>query len=246
MKAIEAGELLSAWERGLDRPLLQRALILLSVAAPGLSPDTLLKLSIGQRDYRLLQLRETLFGKRLSNTAICPGCNEYLEWENQTTDFLSLCPTVDDKCSEFTLTSNEYSVRFRLPNSLDLAASADSEDIETVQRSLLAKCVLEAKHADTICEASQLPDIVFQELTEQIETLDTLADIQISLDCPECSQQWNALFDIAGFLWQEVNEWAEQMLQVVYKLAAGYGWSEDEILRISPVRRQLYLGMLGS
>lgn len=246
MKALEAAELLSAWEKGLNQPLLQRALILLSVASPGLSGEALLQLSIGQRDHRLLQLRETLFGTRLSSTAVCPGCNERLEWENQTTDFLSQCDAVTEKESEFILESDEYFVRFRLPNSLDLASVADNEDFDVAQHALLSACILEANIAGNTCTFSQLPGFIVLQLTERIETLDTLADIHISLDCPECSHQWSALFDIASFLWQEVNDWAEQMLQVVYRLAVGYGWSEEEILHISPVRRQLYLGMLGS
>jgi len=44
----------------------------------------------------------------------------------------------------------------------------------------------------------------------------------------------------------EVNEWAERQLQTVHKLARAYGWTEREILNLSPVRRQLYLGMIES
>ena len=57
--------------------------------------------------------------------------------------------------------------------------------------------------------------------------------------------EWVVVFDIAGFLCQEIDHWAGRMLRTVSKLAAAFGWSEREILRISPLRRQLYLGMLG-
>jgi len=86
--------------------------------------------------------------------------------------------------------------------------------------------------------------VVIQALTERIESLDPQADIRIHLTCPGCCHSWCALFDIASFLWAEINGWAERMLQMVHRLAASYGWSERDILNLSPVRRQLYLGMV--
>ena len=92
----------------------------------------------------------------------------------------------------------------------------------------------------------QLPDSVIRKLNQRIEVLDPQAEIRINLLCPECSHKWDVFFDITSFLWTEINDWAKRMLQMVHKLALGYGWSEHEILNLSPVRRQLYLGMLGS
>ncbi|MEA1978379.1 MAG: phage baseplate protein, partial [Chloroflexota bacterium] len=66
----------------------------------------------------------------------------------------------------------------------------------------------------------------------------------MTLTCPECSHQWEVLFDIASFLWTEINNWAERTLRTVHQLASAYGWAEREILNLSPVRRQLYLGMV--
>jgi hypothetical protein len=246
MKPLEARDLLSAWEKGLNQASLQRPLVLLAAAFPGISPDTLVKMSVGQRDRGLLQMRECLFGQKLQNTAVCPQCTERLEWENQVADFL-LPPhenTTTDQ--EFELDSGEYSLLFRLPNSLDIDRVAGDANTETAQQILLSRCLLKASRSGAVCELQQLPDSAIQQLTDRIEALDSQADIQIELDCPACSHRWVVLFDIANFLWKEVNAWAEQMLQTVYRLAAAYGWSEREILSISPVRRQLYLGLIAS
>ncbi len=245
MKTLEAAELLSVWEEGLNQPLLQKALILLAAAFPGKDPETLVKLSVGQRDQHLLQLRDCLFGQKLLNTALCPQCNERVEWENRTTDFLAQSDEGAATSNEFELEAGEYALRFRLPNSLDIAAVVNNESSKNAQQQLLSRCLLEANRAGTRCDFAQLPDFIIQKLIHQIETLDTHADISIKLNCPHCSHDWVVLFDIASFLWKEVNDWAGQMMQIVYKLAAAYGWSEREILGISPVRRQLYLGMLG-
>jgi len=133
-----------------------------------------------------------------------------------------------------------------LPNSLDVVEASNSENTEKAQQLLLSRCVLKASQAGVSCDIDQLPESIIQTLNQRIEHLDPQADIRIQLNCPECSHNWDVLFDIASFLWTEINDWAEQMLQMVHKLATGYGWSEKEILNLSPVRRQLYLGMLGS
>ena len=100
--------------------------------------------------------------------------------------------------------------------------------------------------AGTSCDVDDLPAHVVQALNERMEELDPHAVIHMNISCPGCEHNWDVLFDIANFLWTEVNDWAERMLQMIHRLAKGYGWSEHEILKLSPVRRQLYLGMLGA
>ena len=39
--------------------------------------------------------------------------------------------------------------------------------------------------------------------------------------------------------------WALRTLAEVHRLASAYGWREQDILALSPARRQLYLGMVG-
>jgi hypothetical protein len=247
MKSLTAEELLAAWELGLNRPLLQRALFLMAAAFPEQSPDALLELSIGQRDLRLLQLRERLFGQQLSNSSVCPECGQRIEWENRVSDFAAQAEQLN-AADVHVLDTDGYLLRFRLPNSIDIAAVVndygEDSDTKNAERRLLSRCVLEIEHAGTDCDLNLLPDTVIQLLAQRIDTLDPQADIRIQLNCPVCAHSWDVLFDIASYLCAEVNDWAEQMLWTVYKLASAYGWSERDILRLSPVRRQLYLGML--
>jgi hypothetical protein len=90
---------------------------------------------------------------------------------------------------------------------------------------------------------ADLPQHALDALSQQIEKLDPQAEIRTALTCPACSHQWEVLFDIAGFLWTEINNWAERTLRSVNLLASAYGWTEREILSLSPVRRQLYQGL---
>ncbi len=245
MKTLRAEELLYVWEQGFNQPLLQRVLILLVTAFPEMSPDALVKLSIGQRDQRLLQLRESLFGQQLLNTAVCPQCDQRMEWENRITDFVDQTEEQSTAVQTFDLNDEGYTLQFRLPNSLDITAVINTESTEIAQRQLLSRCLLKVEREGKRYEPAQLPDSIIQKVIQAIEIQDSYADIRLQLNCAECSHRWDVIFDIDSFLWTEINDWAERMLQTVHRLAVSYGWSEREILRLSPVRRQLYLGMLG-
>lgn len=252
MKSLNADELLTVWEQGLQQPLLRRALMLLAAAFPEIPADHLSKLSIGQRDGLLMQLRECLFGQTLLNTAVCPECHERIEWQNNLSDFLLSRDQIQTPLKEFDLDIGGYQLLFRLPNSLDIAAvinsnhKQDQKHYQRYQQQLLSRCLLKIEQQGTGCDFEELPAAVLVSLIDHLEVLDPQADIRLNLTCPECSHVWTVLFDIASFLWTEINDWAEHMLQTVYQLAAGYGWSEQEILRLSPVRRQLYLGLMGA
>lgn len=243
MRNLNAADMLNVWEQGLNRSLLQRTLILLVAAFPEMGPDTIAELSIGSRDRCLLTVRERLFGSRLVNNAECPQCTGRIEWEQDISELVvetANCQTAHHSLLEI----DDYRLDFRLPNSTDMA-ELEGRSTEVALQQLLRRCILTAEHAGKCCDIDQLPESVIQALNQRIEELDPQAEIRINLTCPECSHRWEIFFDITGFLWTEINEWAERMLQTVHKLARAYGWTEREILNLSPVRRQLYLGMVG-
>lgn len=79
MRELDVAELLSVWERGQGRPSVERTLALLAAACSETAPEALAELSLGERDSRLLALREWTFGPRLASVAACPACGEQLE-----------------------------------------------------------------------------------------------------------------------------------------------------------------------
>src|SRR5215472_12050394 len=66
MHGVSSVRLLEAWERASTQPPALRAITLLSVAYDEESADRLATLSMGQRDARLLRLREQTFGTCLN------------------------------------------------------------------------------------------------------------------------------------------------------------------------------------
>jgi hypothetical protein len=83
------------------------------------------------------------------------------------------------------------------------------------------------------------------EMTATIAAADPLAEIVLELECPDCGAAWSAPFDIVRFLWSEVEAWVMRILDEVHVLASRYGWSEAEILALSPQRRQHYRELIG-
>ncbi len=245
MHSLNERQMLTIWEHGLDQPMLQRALVMLMAAYPEISPDQAAKLSIGVRDSHLFRLREQLFGSRIHNSAKCPCCKEQVEWENEVADIcIPMLPGVTSS-ERFMLEVEGYRICFRLPSSIDIAEIMNRHHNNMISNALLAQCVLSVEKDATPMDVQQIPEHAIQALELRLDELDPQAQINIDLTCPGCTHQWKVLFDIVSFLWQEINHWAERMLQAIHALARGYGWSEEEILNLSPVRRQLYLGMLG-
>jgi hypothetical protein len=244
MRALSAADLLTVWERGIGQSLVQQGLLLLAASFPETPPEDLAHLSIGQRNGRLLSLREQVFGPKLISVAVCPSCSNELQL---TFNAAEVRTRIGEMTSELlTLALDDYEVSFRLPNSNDLLAIAgNKEDISTSRGLLLTRCLLEARHKGIGQQVEQLPQNVVEAVMEQMAQADPQADVQLNLDCPECGQSWSVAFDIVSYFWGEIHAWAQRILRDVHLLASAYGWREADILTMSPQRRQCYLEMIG-
>lgn len=242
MQPLTATELLAVWERGLDQTLLERVLTLLAVASPEMDAAAIAQLPIGRRDAMLMQLRAWMFGQRLVNTAHCPQCTERVEWENRIADLSIAAKPDPDGPDAFGLKVAEFELQFRLPDSTDIAAAMETSDDQTARDGLLKRCIVQARRLDETCDIGHLPATVLDALSRRMEAMDPQAEIRIELTCPSCAHRWRIVFDIASFLWTEIDRWAQNMFLTIHKLASTYGWSEAQILGLSPVRRQMYMG----
>ncbi len=242
MRPLSAAELLSAWEQGMTGSAFGRMLPLLATACPDLPLEAIRQLSIGQRDARLLKLREWTFGSQLPSVADCPRCNERLEWTIDTDDLEFGGGTQIPE--QLIFETGDYSIKFRLPNSLDLEAVAEAVDSEAATIELLKRCVLEARVIDREVSPGELNEEVTSGLTRRMSELDPQAEVQIDLTCPSCGHGWEILLDVETFFWAELNAWARRMLSEVHILACAYGWREADILSLTPLRRQYYLDMV--
>lgn len=226
----------------MDRPLMETSLHLIATASSVHDLSGVASLSIGQRDARLLQLREWMFGPRLKNVAKCPHCSEKIEWENEVKE-LRLQPLLPGVGTIFDVTIETYHISFRLPTSNDLFHLKQSSS-QTPARELLNRCITSIRRENEIVVPSDLPVNVIEKINDLMNKEDPQADIMMLLTCPSCKTQWQSGFDILSYFWSEINSWAKHLLQEIFILAKFFGWSEREILEIGPKRRRLYLEMV--
>ncbi|HVT57264.1 MAG TPA: phage baseplate protein [Thermoanaerobaculia bacterium] len=244
MHALAARELLEVWERGADQAPVEQALALLAGACPETPGEELAGLSIGRRDALLLELREGTFGPDLVSVASCPACGARLETAFRAADIRA--EPKAGAAGPLELTGDGWTVRFRLPNSLDLAAlsALDAAGEAAGRELLLGQCVLSAELGGRPAAAADLPEEVVRAVAERMERSDPQADVRIALGCPACGHRWEPVFDILSFFWTEITAWAERTLREVHLLASAYGWREAEVLALGPRRRQAYLRMV--
>jgi hypothetical protein len=238
MSSLTASRLLAAWEQGAGQIPLERAYALLAVAFPAEDRSLLIDLDVAERDAKLLELHELLFGGRMEGLADCPACQERVEMSFQASELIA-SQARQPGPSEYQLERDGHWVHFRLPASRDLYM-AMAEPPDRRRRSLAERCILETRPG----EPAQLPEAVITAMSERMAEVAPLADVWFALTCPACGHQWQAPFDIASYLWAEVEAWSYRTLQEVHSLARAYGWSEAEILGLSAWRRQFYLSLL--
>lgn len=257
MRVPSATELLTVCERAMNASPTARALAMLAAALPQVLSSALAELPIGARDQHLMRLRERMFGLQVAGVSQCPRCHERLELEfslhdvgldvSATTDSDAtfLAPSeaqVRDWCSE------DYVVTYRLPNSKDLLALANADEESTAAKTLLARCIVDARKgkAGESVSVAALPDSVIESIALAMGNADPGANTELKLTCPSCQHTWASLFDIGAFLWEELQTWAHRTLRDVHAIARAYGWSESSILAMSATRRQTYLELLRS
>jgi len=242
MRALSVPELLGAWESGLEQGPVERALTLLGAACPETPRDSLARLSIGRRDASLLTLREWTFGSRVDSLVECPRCGQRLEIAFNIADVR----VEGEAPPELPATVEEYQLRLRPPDSTDIAAIAAEPAVERKRQLLFERCLIEARRGGEEAPAGKLPPEALNAVAERLAEADPQADIQLDVACSCCGERWKSAFDIAAFFWSEIDAWACRILREVHTLASAYGWSERDILALTPARRQFYLEMVGA
>jgi len=238
-------EIVHIWEVGRFQHPLDRALTLLDVACVEIDRSSLAALTIGQRDKLLFELREQTFGSKFNGFAECPQCRENMEISLMSEDIPKLCnPPATNFVYTIDLNQEEVSIKFRLPDSRDLAAAAGTNAAESARAVLVERCVIEASLGGETISVCELPDDIITRLAARMSESEPVADIQLDLCCPSCDKRWQQPFDIGLYFWAEIAAQTKRLLRDVHTLARAYGWSETAILSMSDARRNYYLELV--
>ena len=90
-------------------------------------------------------------------------------------------------------------------------------------------------------DPASLPPAVVDAVEAALAAADPFAELLVTLTCPACSHEWSAVLDPVEFVWERLERWARHLGDDVHVLASAYGWSEADILALTPQRRRLYL-----
>lgn len=228
--------LMALWECGVSDCSASRGEALLRAA--GAEPAG----TLGELNARLLELHQSLFGAEIDLLSTCPGCGTVSQFSCDCEALVPQRAQTDPSASHW-LDTDGYRVEFRLPTAGDVGAASARSTPETFPHHLLDRCVLTSTWGDAAVAVHELPAPVLDMVSSRMEQLDPGASLSFALRCPECEARWDAILDVAQLTWQTIQTAAEKLLVEVDALARTYGWTEAEVLSLSPIRRAAYLQM---
>lgn len=227
MKRPRDSAVLDWWEDAralspIDRPLHLLALFVEASAA------AIADWPIGRRDRALLDARAILLGPEIRAIAACAACGAEVE-----AVFTARAITVDDEGADEAALAD--GTRLRVATSRDLAAALASP---RPRLALAQACTVEG--------APDWTEAKVAEAGAALQALDPQADVRLALECAECDTGWTAPLFVEPFLWRELGAWARGRFHEVDRLARAYGWSEADVLALSPQRRRTYVELAAS
>lgn len=247
MFALSTADILAIWERGQGQRPLERSLSILDGCCPCLRKVDLALLPIVQRDAILLYLREKTFGNEAKAFAVCPQCREHLELNLNIRGLMDRFSDISREIPPVPLemTVGKFRFQIRFPDSKDIAEAIRTGTQNAARASLIERCIKEAAREDLPIAVSEIPEEVISELAEHMAEAYSQREILLNIQCSSCNHSWHSAFDIGSFFYAEIAAAAKRLLEDAHKLASSYGWSEKEILAMSPARRRFYLEKVG-
>jgi hypothetical protein len=239
-------ELLAIWDSAAGCAVPDRATALLALSGTTGSPrDDLAAvraMSVGARDESLIEMRARTFGDDVVGVATCLTCRVPIEVNFSLSQLSRMAPP--SRPDQLTVAIGEFEVHLRRLEVADVD-SLGCTDAQTARIELLSRCVVRATAAGGPVAVEDLPLEVVAAIDDALAAADPHADLRCALLCPDCGDSWDEVFDIATFLWAELDAWALSIMEDVHRLAEAYGWREYDVLALSSQRREAYLDLVG-
>lgn len=212
-------------------------MVMLNWALPEMDESQRWHLPIGMRDRYIMQLRALTFGSNLVVRCSCPTCDLELEGQFDLGEALKSAPS--EVPFKFEAVIDGHTASLRCPSTQDLLALAVLP-IDQAAAELLARCIVAVDNDSP--EGENKPDR--STVARKLSEVDPLMNLSLTFHCDSCDSEWEEPLEIVDLFWQELEAVAQRLLAEVHALASVYGWSESQILSLSPVRREMYLNMV--
>jgi hypothetical protein len=209
-------------------------------------------LTVGDRSFLLLKLREATFGPDVALVASCawPDCGEKVDIAFRIPDIPVREQPEPGPVHEVRLSADAApdapdaarNVRFRLPTGADQAACAGllERNPAVALRTLLAACLV----ADGGPAAATLTPLARAEIEAAMAAAAGGPTLTMRASCPGCGRGFDIPFDVPDFFFGEVAASSDLLLRQVHYLAFHYHWAESEILDLPRERRLRYVELL--
>lgn len=232
MRGLTAGDFLDLSDDGGSLDWITRGLMLTGAAWRQASPAECAALPVGARNRLVLALRVLTFGREMPLRLRCRACGADLVARVDLGAVLAGHAAEPPATVRVAIEDEE--VEARLPSSGDLLATAGLPPGEG-EWALYERCLVSRTAGD--------PVTARQRIAEAMALADPLAVLEVDLECDQCHTRSSEPFDIVTCFWKEIDAGARRAELDVHALASAYGWSEEQILALSPARRARYLAL---
>ncbi|AYF90646.1 hypothetical protein D6Z43_27210 [Pseudomonas sp. DY-1] len=215
-----------------DRPGLVTAL--LTQCASGTDIGFWWAQPVSRRSAALLRLVAATDGVHsLPFSARCPACNEVFEFELQLAPLLG---TAEAEGPIQVSLGPDSQVTLRRPTGEDLRnwRQARPGTPDVARRLML----------DSLLLAGQVRPEDEAQLSAAIAEADPLVALAVGCNCPACGADSEVPIDLDDAALARLNARQRALLRDVHDLASRYGWSEAQVLALTPARRAQYLALI--
>lgn len=225
--------LLDLWEEAAAVPPCAVGAVLLHHAGIIDDPVEVLDLPLSQVATLLARVWTSTFGPTADCLIDCPQCGEDLELVLPLEELAAL-PELDSSGS---VGSSGLVVRF--PATRDLLAVTAASD---PAHELLRRCLADAD--GRAVDPAGLSADLRMDVEATTQRLAGAAAAVVTTVCPACGAPVRVDVDPGEILWQRLRAAVPAVLADVTDLAAAFGWSEADVLALSPARRAAYLDLV--
>ena len=190
---------------------------------------------VGTRDVLLAGLLRSVAGEQIPACANCPGCGVVLDVPVDVAAVAAL--PVHEPGEWLSVLVDGIEVPFRLPTTADLIALGGRPP-DRARPALLAACLGLERGQPAAPETVAAVEAAMEQAAPA-------GAVDLLVRCPDCGLDSVLPLDIPALVWAEIEAEASALLRDVHAFATSYGWTEADVLDLSPRRRAMYLALAG-
>lgn len=175
-------------------------------------------------------------GEAVAVVARCPGCDEELEVELTREELLD---AEHRATTTVTFEGRRGPVVLRRPTGADQLRWLETSypDELAANRAIVASLVVERASDEDLGD-------LLQRIDEELASCDPLVGGEIEIRCFSCDATSKHPVDVVSRVLARCVTLQRRLVEAVHQLASAYGWTEDQVLALSPRRRAEYLALV--